>query len=730
MAWLAGWSYRKAIVIAHTADGAQTNYQLKLLVGESSGATGEEVDCGGKVASDFDDLRFTTSDGSTLCDYWIESLSGSTPNQLATVWIEVPSIAAHPDDTTIYMYYGNAGASAVSSGANTFVFFDDFSSNTIANYTTSGGTWSISGGVLNVLYNAGGNAICAPTTQSPPSKYVVEAKIDITNVYGIDAWMGVLGFQSTVAHTDDGYVMQIGQLGSAAKVGIEKFSQAHLATTAITWSAGTYYHVEGRYASGNLRSWFERTTAATSADATYTSGYYGLRTYLASGNFDDYRVRAYTTNEPTWSSFGAEELQSISDAIQAVWNIRKAISDASIFKWNIRKAISDSIQLVWDVLIVAAITDTIQLIWNTRKAISDSSQLVWNIRKAIADSAQVVWNTWKAIPTASQLIWHTKKAISDSVQIVWNTWKAIPTSSQLVWHIRKAISNSSQLIWNVLLSGAADSIQLVWNIRKVILDSSKLVWNINAAISDSVQLVYNINKAIADAIQLVWNTVGQIPKVIQIVWNTRLAISDSIQVVWNTWKAIASATQLKWNTLLAIVDSSQLVWYIRKAVSDSLQVVWNIRATITDSIQAVWNTWKAISDSIQLVWDTLINVVSASDAVQLVWNIKVAISDSAQLKWNINKAISDAIQTVWNLRSLASDTSQIVWNTRQAISNSIQIVWNILKYISDYIRLRWGVQSRILLKLYRTVNAQLNVRLAATKLFRRRRTTHLRRRNG
>lgn len=103
---LAGWKYRKSIVIAHTDDAAQTNYQLKLLVGESAGATGEQVDCGGKVASDFDDLRFTTVDGTTLCDYWIESLSGATPNRLATVWIEIPSIAAHPGNTTIYIYYG------------------------------------------------------------------------------------------------------------------------------------------------------------------------------------------------------------------------------------------------------------------------------------------------------------------------------------------------------------------------------------------------------------------------------------------------------------------------------------------------------------------------------------------------------------------------------------------------------------------------------------------------
>ena len=117
MAWLSGYNYRKSITLSR-ASGAVSNYQMKLLLGESSGATGEDVDCGGYCLSSFNDLRFTSSDGTTLLDYWIESISGTTPNQLATVWIEFDSIGTGA--TTFYMYYGNSGASAVSNGTNTF----------------------------------------------------------------------------------------------------------------------------------------------------------------------------------------------------------------------------------------------------------------------------------------------------------------------------------------------------------------------------------------------------------------------------------------------------------------------------------------------------------------------------------------------------------------------------------------------------------------------------------
>ena len=110
---------------------------MKLLVGESSGATGEDVDCAAHCKTDFSDLRFTTADGTTLLDYWIESLSGTTPNQLATVWVEFDSIGTGA--TTFYIYYGNAGATAVSSGADTFIAYDDFERGSDGD--TVGGNW-------------------------------------------------------------------------------------------------------------------------------------------------------------------------------------------------------------------------------------------------------------------------------------------------------------------------------------------------------------------------------------------------------------------------------------------------------------------------------------------------------------------------------------------------------------------------------------------------------------
>jgi hypothetical protein len=55
--------------------------------------------------------------------YWIESWNASANS---SVWVKAPFLQ-NGTNTTLYMYYGNPEATAASSGANTFDFFDDFS---------------------------------------------------------------------------------------------------------------------------------------------------------------------------------------------------------------------------------------------------------------------------------------------------------------------------------------------------------------------------------------------------------------------------------------------------------------------------------------------------------------------------------------------------------------------------------------------------------------------------
>jgi hypothetical protein len=115
--------YRKRIPITG-ASGAGTNYQVLLEVNSGTGADSAGVVYLNGKALDFpDDLRFTDSDGITKIPYWIDTvLSTLTKNYC---WVRV-SDDLSSGTQYIYIYYGRSGVSSLSSGIDTFNFYDDF----------------------------------------------------------------------------------------------------------------------------------------------------------------------------------------------------------------------------------------------------------------------------------------------------------------------------------------------------------------------------------------------------------------------------------------------------------------------------------------------------------------------------------------------------------------------------------------------------------------------------
>jgi len=295
MAWLSNWTYRKEITVTN----ASADYQTKILVGESSGATGEEVDCGGHVAADFDDLRFTAADGTTLLDYWIESITGSTPNGLATVWVQNNAGA----DATLYMYYGGT-ESAVSSGADTFDDFDDFEAGTndwaiynggtISSSTTEEkhGTHSLeiiddSGSASEGAYRSsltiGSNKMITfwdRLTAARQIQFIIrDSGATIENIY-FDTDGDIKGLGA-------GGVIQAYNINQWYKFDINLFSDTNKYKL---WIDDVYKGEYNLFAAGS-----EVNALYNICKSTETATWY----------FDTFRVRKYTATEPTFA-FGAE----------------------------------------------------------------------------------------------------------------------------------------------------------------------------------------------------------------------------------------------------------------------------------------------------------------------------------------------------------------------------------------------------------------------------------------
>ena len=295
---LSVWSYRKSVSLSRVS-GSVTNYQMKLLVGESSGAVGEEVDCGGLCKSDFSDIRFTTSDGVTLLDYWIESISGTTPNQLATIWVEFNSIGSTA--TTFYMYYGNSTASSVSNGTNTFLFFDDFSGSsldTTTNWTQTAGTTTVAGSVAKVNLT-GSSMIYTKNTFATDTACRMLAKYSSNSSY---LWFGPR------TATDYAAGFYVNYTAAGVLNAVNRNTTPTYSGMGDVGNGGVYkiYEVK-RNAIEDVRYSVDSTSVIVNTNVTSTALPVKIWAEGQDGYFDWVIVRKWFSVEPTWSAWSEAE---------------------------------------------------------------------------------------------------------------------------------------------------------------------------------------------------------------------------------------------------------------------------------------------------------------------------------------------------------------------------------------------------------------------------------------
>ena len=322
------YRYFKITVSANNGDGSYLSIGEFTLFGVKEPLS--IVDCEGNCASDFDDIRFTTSDGETLLDYWIESIQGITPNQVARIWVEFDSIGT--SNTTFYMYYGNESAVAYSNGDDTFLFFDDFNDNSIdsGKWTkrTENGTITEQNSRLEIDSSTGadyGQSCLDSSGYTTFREGIIEGK-----VYFAVNTLGEIGFRGGADNT--GYKARFDSRASQGT--------SHLKPPYADWSViGTVFGAIMPYSiwhnfkltvydddstctmitdCNKQRKTNTSTTYATQSGRISLQNHYGNYSY-----FEDIRVREYLAIEPAWGSWGNEESLGWTGKICGVTNPSK-----------------------------------------------------------------------------------------------------------------------------------------------------------------------------------------------------------------------------------------------------------------------------------------------------------------------------------------------------------------------------------------------------------------------
>jgi len=170
-----GASYYAAVVITEQSGANLTDYAVRIELNPFTFDAWQYI-----LYENGSDIYFTLPNGTPLF-YWIESFNKS--KQQGIIWVKVPSIPAN-SETIIYMYFGGDNPyTSYNNGSEVFTYFDDFSTDTSANYELRGAyfngvtpSMSISNGVATLSISTIGHGIAVATAVSVSDKFCVMAR--------------------------------------------------------------------------------------------------------------------------------------------------------------------------------------------------------------------------------------------------------------------------------------------------------------------------------------------------------------------------------------------------------------------------------------------------------------------------------------------------------------------------------------------------------------------------
>lgn len=312
MGWLSGWNYAQQINLTAGA----VNYPVALFVGESSGSTGAQFNANGHSANFPNDLRFTSANGTTLLNYYVEAIVGTAPNRVAKIWVQQIDTSG-----VMICYYGNSAATSASSGKNTFLFFDDFSVQD-TKWLNTGDSGTLTWTTLNskpVVYInntavAGGSSVKFVYNQSIPigTGLISEASFYAT---GGDLAAGLaIGTSLGTAYCSGWYGLDV--LGWGNTYCVEAYNNSGDGIkVAKTFTTSYWYRIQNIqtssgvsskvYDDSNILSPSLFVSNSWSGTVSTTSFYPTVSAYNY-GYFGYFRVYPYTNPAPAFSSAGSE----------------------------------------------------------------------------------------------------------------------------------------------------------------------------------------------------------------------------------------------------------------------------------------------------------------------------------------------------------------------------------------------------------------------------------------
>jgi hypothetical protein len=265
-----------------------------------------------KCRSDFGDIRFTDDDGETELSYWMER---KVDKDYAIFWVKVADDLSSQAQT-IYVYYGNAQATATSNAQNTWFAYFDAETSLPASLTAriaGSGTVTVSGGTIVIASTSQAADIAFIKNTNPLANHSLVLRWKVSaytwglHYFATNNWTGTDAQAGDDCHTN-----------FAGNDNLDWHDENNILAEITTWSADNYLWVKIEKR-GTTVEWFTSTDGISWTSVILSDGVHADLDYVEIGDMltnywgsrtvtiDVLRMSKFVSPEPSHGAWGSEE---------------------------------------------------------------------------------------------------------------------------------------------------------------------------------------------------------------------------------------------------------------------------------------------------------------------------------------------------------------------------------------------------------------------------------------
>ncbi|MHA1223089.1 MAG: DUF2341 domain-containing protein, partial [Candidatus Heimdallarchaeaceae archaeon] len=681
----------------------------------------EDVYLNSHCRTDFGDVRFTKSDGTTLIDYWMEK---KVDSDYAIFWVEIPYDLTNTN-ASIYIYYGKSDATYTNPqqhGEDTFLFFDDFENQTKFNE----GTLSISYSQTNVKHGSyslkaeGGENYKRKTIDQNSSRnrafetWIMPLSSSVTSLAGI-----MIAAQTT---EKNGYQALLDQRNGTDSSSPEQLRKDYsteniLETGNYNITTNTWYFLRTIWLNNGtikMELYNENETllkSISASDSTYTDGHYGICAYQ-NAIFDVYRVRKYVSPEPSHDIWGSEEIGGIFTILEFLNDTKKSIKEILSLAYKISTLLHRKIILIGNLLKYLSIE--IHFSYFLKLLLNKLFSFSYISRSLKTQILTILQKVKEQISLTNIFSNNIKKFLSKSFSIIFiiKAFRVIIFSSiyslfQRIYSLLISTNNIKEFLSNIfslsyiLKSSRYKIITLRFFIKKLVYRIFNILYLVKEFLLKMIVLIsilrelkrtflmvyFKISRYAHKIFRLIFSLTGKVFKTIVFENNLLLFLHIYLVSLNSVFQRIFKNITFLFNNLAFRFKDIYIANDIQAFISSILDFFYKLRILSSKILSINWKIRALVGNSISLlssisglVHKELLNIYKLfslrTKELFLVSNIKNLVRRNLSIVNNILYRIYSSLTTYSDIKNLIISSIETISSIKKLVSKIIISIYS------------------------------------------------------